>query len=205
MHFNWYGNTFFRLKAKPKREEVKILIDPYKPKQGDSPRSLKSDIVIKTQGDKETITLTGEPFEFSTPGECEKDDILIYSTQGHEPDHSMVRIDAEGISVGHMGLTNGELTDTQFETLNGVDVLCIPIGAEKAYEVDKAMKVINKIEPRVIIPMAFQSENDPDAEPIDGFLKEIGEESLEPTDKTIIKENRLPQEETEVVVLKKTK
>ncbi|MFB6226564.1 MAG: MBL fold metallo-hydrolase [Candidatus Paceibacteria bacterium] len=205
MHFYWYGKTFFKLEAKPKRKKVKILIDPYEPKEGPAPRSLKSDIVIKTQGDQETITLTGEPFEFSTPGECEKDSVLIYSVQGSNPDSSMVRIDTEGISVGHMGMTDSELTERQFNNLSGVDVLCIPIGAENAYDVDSAMKTINKIEPRVIVPMAFQSENDPDAEPIDDFLKEMGEESIEPEEKTIIKDNNLPQEETEVKVLEKYK
>jgi len=205
MHFNWYGSTFFRLKAKPKRKEIKILIDPYKPEEGSIPRSLKSDIVIKTRGEQETITLTGEPFEFSTPGECEKDNVLIYSVQGNKPDSSMVRIDTEGISVGHLGMAKKELTERQFSTLNGIDVLCIPVGAEEAYNVEEAIKTINKLEPRVVIPMAFQSENNPDADSIDEFLQELGEGSLEPTDKTIVKENNLPQEDTKVVVLEKTK
>lgn len=203
MHFYWYGKTFFKFEAKPNRKKVRVLVDPYLPEVGEAPRSLKSQITILTQREQDTITLTGDPFQISTPGEFEKNGVLIYSTQGHQADSSMIRIDTEGISVGHMGLTNKELTERQLNTLNGVDVLCVPIGAEQAYDSEAAIKEINKIEPRVIIPMAFQSENDPAANSPDDFLSELGESSLEPEEKTIIKENNLPQEETKVVLLEK--
>lgn len=203
MHFYWYGKTFFKLEAKPKRKKVTILIDPYEADTGDMPRSLKSEVVVLTQGEKKTITLTGEPFQFSTPGECETNNVLIKAVQGNKPDSSMVRIDTEGISVGHLGMTNQELTDKQFSALNGVDVLFVPVGAKEAYKPDDAIETINRLEPRVIIPMAFQSENDPEADPPNKFLNELGESGLEPEDKTIIKKNKLPQEDTEVKLLSK--
>lgn len=205
MHFYWYGKTFFKLEAKPGRKKVRILIDPYEPEVGSAPRSLKSEVSIFTQGQKEAITLTGEPFQINTPGEFEKDGVLVYEVQGHKADSSMIRIDTEGISVGHLGLTNKELTSKQQNKLQGIDVLCIPIGAEQTYDTDSAIKEINKLEPRVIIPMAFQSENNPGAEAPDKFLNELGASSQEPQEKTIIKKNNLPQEDTKVVTLEKYK
>ncbi|MBT3539161.1 hypothetical protein HN481_03475 [Candidatus Parcubacteria bacterium] len=51
--------------------------------------------------------------------------------------------------------------------------------------------------------MAFKSDNDKTAKPVDSFLKEIGSKNNEPEKKVILKKRDLPQEETEVIVLEK--
>lgn len=202
MHIHWLGNTFVKLQMKPADTDVTVLIDPYTQSVGAQPRSLLADIVIGTHGDKDMITIQGTPFSLMTPGECETHGVLIAAAQGNTAEELMVRIDAEGISVGHLGAANKQLTDAQLEVLSGVDVLLVPVGGGNTFDAQSAMKAINSIEPRIVIPMAFHADTDPDAAPITGFLKEFGS-APEPEKKTIIKKSTLPQEDTQLILLEK--
>jgi L-ascorbate metabolism protein UlaG (beta-lactamase superfamily) len=203
MHFSWLGSTAVKIQAKPFETDVTIVIDPYQPSTGSFPRSLAPDIAIFTRGEKDAITLSGSPFVLATPGECETKGVLITAPQGHTAESIMTRIDAEGMSVGHLGLTNKELTEKQLETISGVDILMLPVGGGEGYTAEQAAKIINTVEPRVVIPIAFQSKNDPKAADVKLFLKEMGAKEQVGEKKVIIKKKDLPQEETNVVVLSK--
>jgi L-ascorbate metabolism protein UlaG (beta-lactamase superfamily) len=202
MHIHWLGNTFVKLQMKPADTDVTVLIDPYVQPVGTQPRSLLADIVIGTHGEKNMITLQGTPFSLLTPGECETHGVLIAAVQGHTAGELMVRIDAEGVSIGHLGNTSKQLTDAQLEVLSGVDVLLVPVGGGTTFDAQSAMKAINSIEPRIVIPIAYQTDTDPDAAPISTFLKEFGS-APNPEKKTIIKKSTLPQEDTQLILLEK--
>lgn len=203
MHISWLGSTAIKIQVKPFDKDITIVIDPYKPVSGSFPRSLAPDIGLYTRGEKDSITLSGDPFILSTPGECETNGVLISAVQGHEAAETMMRIDAEGLSLVHLGLAKKELTDAQLETLSGVDILLVPVGNDASYDAEKAAKAVNAIEPRIIIPMAFKSDNDPKANKVDAFLKEMGASGDSPEKKVIIKKKDLPQDETRVIVLGK--
>ena len=203
MHISWLGNTAIKLQAKPFDKDIVVVIDPYKQTTGTFPRSLAPDIGLYTRGEKDSITLSGEPFVLACPGEIENKGILVTSVQGHEKNEVMFRVDAEQISVGHLGLAQKPLTDAQLEVLSGVDVLIVPVGNGDSYDAEMAVKAVNTIEPRIVIPMGFKSDNDPKAKSIDDFLKEIGAGAITPEKKAIIKKKDLPQEETQVIVLSK--
>ncbi|HLD31787.1 MAG TPA: MBL fold metallo-hydrolase [Patescibacteria group bacterium] len=203
MHISWLGNTAFRLQTKPKNDEVTIVIDPYRPEKGGFPRNLLADIALYTHGEEGSITITGNPFVLSTPGECEVKGVLVAAVPGTEEGQTTLRIDTEQMSLGHLGLVTKPLTDSQLSLLSGVDILLIPVGGHNCYDDDAAVKAISAIEPRLVIPMAFQSENDPKANPIDAFLKEVGAPKLTPEKKLIIKKKGLPEEDMQVIVLEK--
>lgn len=203
MHISWLGNTTIRLQVKPFDKDVTVLIDPYKHDEGTSARNLTSDVVLFTRGEKNSITLTGEPFTLSTPGECEIKGVLITAVQGHDADEVFYRVDAEQMSVGHLGMINKQLTDEQIEHLSGVDILCIPVGGKNCLDPEAATRAINSLEPRIVIPLAHQSDNDPAAVPVEQFLKQIGIVAGAAEKKTIIKKKDLPQEDMGVIVLAK--
>lgn len=203
MHISWLGNTAVKIQAKPFDKDIVVVIDPYKQDKGNFPRSLAPNIGLYTRGEKNSITLSGNPFVLDTPGECEHDGILISSVQGHEKDTTMIRIDAEQISVGHIGFIKKQLDDKQLEVLSGVDILIVPIGHPDSLDNETAIKVINSVEPRIVIPIAYFSDNDPQAKPVDSFLREMGVKDHKPETKVIIKKKDLPQEETQVIVLSK--
>jgi L-ascorbate metabolism protein UlaG (beta-lactamase superfamily) len=203
MHLTWLGSTAVKIQTKPFDKDVTVVIDPYKPAKGSFPRSLAPDIALLTRGEKNAITLSGNPFVLATPGECETKGVLMTATEGHEPNTTMVRVDAEQISVGHLGHTNKPLTDKQLDVLSGVDILFISVGGGETYSAEQAVKMVNTIEPRIVIPIAFKSPNDPKAADVSAFLKEIGAKDAAPEKKFIIKKKDLPQEETIIIVLTK--
>ena len=203
MHISWLGTSAFKLQTKPFDKDVVVVIDPYKPNLGNFPRNLAPDIGLYTRGEKGSITLSGNPFILSTAGEIDIKGVLVTAITGHEDGKTMIRIDAEQMSCAHLGLIDKQLTQAQLEILSGVDILFIPVGNDESFDAQTAVKVVNSIEPRIVIPFGFQSDNDPKAKSIDAFLKEIGSKNGEPEKKVIIKQKDLPQEETQVIVLGK--
>lgn len=203
MHISWLGTTALKIQTKPHIDDVTVIIDPYKPEEGTFPKSLTANIVLYTRGEEHTIPISGEPFIVKTPGEIETKHVLITSVQGHTPNHIIVRIDSEQMSLAHLGMTTQELTDEQLDTISGVDIVCLPVGGGDGYEADKAVKIINAIEPRIVIPLAYKSDNDPNNKDISLFMKAIGMGQQEPEKKYIIKKKDLPQDETKVIILTK--
>jgi len=203
MHISWLGSTAYKLQLKPQHEDVTIVIDPYKPSNGSFPRNLSAHITIYTRGNEDSITISGETFVLDTPGECETKGVLMTSIQGNNAHTTMVRIDAEQLSIAHLGLTNELPTDSQLELLSDVDILFIPVGGNNCLDPEQAVKAVNMIEPRVVIPMAYKSDNDPQAAPIENFLKELGVKADPAEKKVILKKKDLPQEEMLVITLAK--
>ena len=203
MHFTWLGSTAVKIQTKYQEKDIIIVIDPYHPDKGTFPRSLTPDIALFTHGQENSITLSGEPFIMSTPGECETKGVLITATEGSTAGTVVFRIDAEGISVGHPGAVAKSLSNRQIEVLGGVDVLFVPCDAKSDQGVEEEVKMVNEVEPRVVIPIGFKSDNDPDAGTVDPFLKEMGAGAVKPETKIILKKKDLPEEETKIYVLDK--
>ncbi len=201
MHISWLGNTAIKIQTKPKEDDVSIVIDPYKQNVGNFPKNLAPDIAVYTNGEENSITV-GDTFKLTSPGEIEIKNVLISAVQGNSEEQTMVRIDTEGMSLCHLGKVKKQLNDIQLDILSGVDILLIPIGGgDGMYNAQEAIKVINDIEPKIIIPIGQKSENDPNADDVEKFIKELGLTPKTTDKKVIIKQKDLPQEETEVYVL----
>jgi L-ascorbate metabolism protein UlaG (beta-lactamase superfamily) len=203
MHISWLGTSAIKIQTKPLNDDVIVVIDPYKPAKGAFPRSLAPHIGLYTRGTDESITLSGDPFTLSTPGECETKGVLVTAIQGHDAGQVFYRIDSEYLSVAHLGNASRELTDKQLEILGDIDVLIVPVGGDGCYNPEQAVKAVNAVEPRIVIPMFYQSDNDPSAKPVSDFLKEFGAKDVVEEAKTIIKKKDLPQDDTRVIVLTK--
>ena len=202
MHLSWLGNTAVKIQTKPFDQDLTIVINPYKSASGSFPRNLSAHIALFSNGTENSISL-GNPFILSTPGECETKGVLITAAPGDESGQTIFRIDAEDISVAHLGMIKKDLTDNQLEMVSGVDILLVSVGGVNGYDAEQAVKAINVIEPRIIIPINYQSDNCPKAAKVEEFLKEMGASSITPEKKVIIKAKDLPQEETKIIVLAK--
>ena len=210
MHISWLGTSAIRIQTKPLTEDVIIAIDPYKPLKGSFPRSLAPQIGLFSRGEAGSITLSGNPFILSNPGECETKGVLVTAVQGHEAEASLpagrqvfFRIDSEYMSVAHLGNAKKELTNKQLEILGDIDILIVPVGNGDVYDADQAVKAVNAIDPRIVIPMWYKSDNDAGAKPVSEFIKAFGAKDIVEEAKTIIKKKDLPQEDTRVIVLTK--
>ena len=80
----------------------------------------------------------------------------------------------------------------------------IPVGGGNNIDTEKAIDIINEIEPRIVIPMNFKlpglKEN---IATIDKFAKEMGIDPKKQIDRLKIDKKNLPQETTEIIILSK--
>jgi L-ascorbate metabolism protein UlaG (beta-lactamase superfamily) len=152
--------------------------------------------------------LRGEPFLIDCAGEYDFKGILVEgidSVHGGEEaaaiSNIIYRIEVDDISVVHLGDLGQPLDSGQLEKLAGTDILMIPVGGRYTLDAKKAVEVISQIEPRIIIPMHYKSENCVlDIDPVDKFIKEVG---LTPSyeEKLKVSKKDLPQEDMELVIL----
>lgn len=142
----------------------------------------------------------GEPFVLKNSGEIEINNIFVKAVETYHDNkngeemgkNNIFVIDSEGIRLVHMGdFGERKIKDDLIEKLGNVDILLIPVGNKNIMTVDEGINIIKKIEPKVVIPMHYISEND---ETIKKFIKEIGIPP-EKLDKYNIKRNGLSDDE----------
>jgi len=204
MHISWLGQTCIRLQTKNKLDEdVVVLIDPYRPKTGDFPRSFTPNIAIYSHGQEDTATLSQNPFVVDILGEVEAKDVMIYALPG-EGENIIYKINAEGLNLVHLGKMTKKIDDSKLEKVGTVDILFVPVGGKGEYlEPEDAAQIVTALEPRMVIPMGYQCDTDPKVGALTDFIKEIGIKPDITDKKIIIKKKDLPQEETKLVVLEK--
>jgi len=207
MHLNWLGQTCVKLQTKNLRDEdVVILIDAYKPATGDFPRSFTPQIAVYSCGDDNAATLSQDPLIVDTLGEVEQKDTMIYALPGPlGGDTAVFKILAEGLTIVHLGRLNRKLNTETIAKLGNPDILFVPVGGEKNQTLDAedAVATVTALEPRIVIPIAYQCDTDPKAASVSDFIKNLGLKPDITDKKIIIKKKDLPQEETKLMILEK--
>jgi L-ascorbate metabolism protein UlaG (beta-lactamase superfamily) len=203
MHLQWLGQTAFKLQTKNVDEEVITIIDPYKPKHGEFPRSLSPQIALFSRSEENSVTLSGEPLIIDTLGEFDTKGVMI-TTVGAEDGTVLFKIISEGINVVHLGALSKKPSDAVVEALGKIDILILPVGDSTRYlKATEAAELVTALEPRIVIPIAYHSDTDPDALPVEAFIKAIGLKPEATDKKLIIKAKDLPQEEMKLYILEK--
>lgn len=200
MIISWLGEAGIRLQTK----DTVILIDPPASSTGLKPTRQAANIVALTQTEgRDAHGVTGDPLVINTPGEYERQNVFVYGIQ-MPGDASRVhfRVEAEEVSLGHLGSLDGKLDNGQLEALEGVDILFVPVGGKTVLDAEAAATLINQIEPRIVIPIQHKCPGSSAGYvDVSVFLKEFGAKAVEPTDKLKIIKKDLPAEETRVEVL----
>jgi len=215
MKIAWYGQSCFKLMVKTNNgEKITILIDPFSKDIGLTPPRGGADIVIVSHEhyDHNNVkTVSGESFIIDGPGEYDVKKVFIrgiYSfhdnSKGEERGVNTISvIEAEDMRVCHLGdLGQKELSDNQLEKIGEVDVLMIPVGGTYTINGSEAGKIINQIEPKVVIPMHYKIPGlNIKLNPVEKFLEEIGR-GKEIMEELLIQKKELTEEEMKVVVMK---
>lgn len=203
MHISWLGQTCIKLQTKNLDKDVTIIIDAYKPKTGEFPRSFSPDVALFSAGSDNAATLSQDPFVLDSLGEVEVKNVMIYAIPGSEGS-VIYKLNGELLNIVHLGRLKKTLDNAEMEKIISPDVLFIPVGGGANYlNAKDAAALATALEPRVIIPMAYNCDTDPDAAPITAFIKELGLKPEATEKKVIIKKKDLPQEETKLIVLEK--
>ena len=201
MIISWYGEACFLLES----GRVRILIEPPQKESGINSPRLKSDILIYSKSrNSEGSPLSGSEtgtFVIDSPGEYEIKGINVLGIADEE--NTLYNIEIDGIKIAHLGFLGKDLDDGKIALINDPDIVLVPIGNGTVLDAEKAMKLINKIEPLVAIPMLYDIKGlKIKRAPLSIFLKESeAKESSQP--KLTIRKKDLIEEETKIVILEK--
>lgn len=211
MVITWYGQSCFKIQS----GETVLFTDPFCKEIGLTPPRGQANIVTISHQHRDHNNydaLTGEPLVIKGPGEYETKGISIKgilsfhdNKEGKERGTNTIYvIEVEGMKICHLGdLGEEKLNDEQVEEINGVDILMIPVGGTFTINGEDAVEVINQIEPRIVIPMHYKIPGLAiKMDGVDVFLKEMGISKKEAVDKLTMKKKDLPQEETEVIIMR---
>jgi len=153
-----------------------------------------------------------EPFIINGPGEYEIKNVFVYGIFSHTNNQNdkdqkknlIYRLEIDGISLGHLGGLDHVLANGEIEKLEGVDILMIPVGGTYTINGKQATEIISQLEPRIVIPMAYNIPGLKLKHKIDEvkvFCKEFGACPREEINKFKVTKKDLPQENLEVIIL----
>ena len=195
---------------------VKIITDPYKPNSYDGAVGYKridelADVVTVTHfhDDHNAVnTIKNNPVVVDKPGEYEVKGVKIKGVKTyHDPkqgeergDNTVYVYEIEGKKVCHLGDLGEVIDDEKAKEIGEVDILLIPVGGYFTIDAKEADRVIEKLNPKIVIPMHFKTEflGFPIAS-VDEFLQ--NKTNYEKVDSYEIEIEDLPSER-KVIVLK---
>lgn len=125
-------------------------------------------------------------------GEYEVSDVSIYGipARSHMDEEgrltaTMYKVISKEVSIFFPGHVYPELTGDQLESIGMIDIMCIPVGGN-GYTLDPvgALKVIKKIEPKVLIPTHYDDKTLKFPVPQQTLEQALSALSMEPTETT---------------------
>jgi L-ascorbate metabolism protein UlaG (beta-lactamase superfamily) len=164
MQIRWHGHSCFEI-----ADSVTVVTDPHDGKSlGIKPPSVSADVVLISHDhfDHNSFkTIRGShKVVFAFVGEFEFNGQIFH---GIETDHDEVNgkkrgknviytTSMDGISICHCGDLGEIPSDNVLEQIAGVDILMVPVGGIYTMENPKLKTFIDKVGPRVIIPMHYR-------------------------------------------------
>jgi len=181
-----------------------VITDPYPPELGYSLGKPTAHIVTVSHqhpGHSYVQGISGEPRLVTGPGEYEISGVLITGIATfHDLERGQKRgkntvylIEADEVSVCHLGDLGHVLTAEQVEEIGTVDVLLLPVGGVSTINAPVAAEVVRQLEPKAVVPMHYKTEAlSWELEPVDRFLKEIGVKEINSQPKLSFTRSSLP-------------
>lgn len=155
MDIQFYGANALTLTTK----QTRLVIDDNLAALGAKSITKEGDVALCTAAPTESAAR----LSINEPGEYEVSGVSIYgiAARAHmdedkEKTATIYKIVADDTSVLVVGHIYPELTDVQLEAIGMVDVMLVPVGGN-GYTLDAigALKLIKKIEPKIVVPTHF--------------------------------------------------
>lgn len=214
MVITYYGLSCFKIQS----GDTTLAIDPFDKESGLTPPRFQTDVALITHNHPnhnnfDSLTGKGEAevFKINGPGEYEIHGISVRGISSfHDTEkgakkgkNTIYVITWEDLRLVHLGdYGEDKLRDDIHEAIGTPDILFIPVGGKDTIDAEMATKLINQIEPRIIIPMHYKISGF--KEKLDGvevFMKEMGEKPV-PEERLTIKKNSVPVDSQKIIVLK---
>jgi len=209
MEISYLGQSCFKITGK----KGSVLTDPFDPSVvGIKLGKQDADVVTVSHNHKDhnylAVMKNDDYLVLDSPGEYEVKDAEFVGVEAYHDDKqgaergkvTMFCMEIDGVKIAHLGDLGVELTSDQLDKLDGVDVLMVPVGGHKHIDAETAVKVVNQIDPKIVIPMHFKIAESSEFDTVDKFFQEMAVKP-EAQDKLKITQRDLPLE-LQVVNLK---
>ncbi|MFA6023802.1 MAG: MBL fold metallo-hydrolase [Candidatus Gracilibacteria bacterium] len=197
MDIIWHGHSCFTIKGK----DATIVTDPFEGLGVKLPK-LKADIV-SVSGEGELAEVDGNPKVLDWPGEFEVCSVAIESINLLAENLNIFIFAIDGIKICHLSALSHELSEELVNQIGEVDILMVPVGGAEVLDGKLAQKVVEAIEPRMVIPMFFAATDTKlgIGGPAD-FLKAMGKTEVIPAEKFSINSRAsLPEDRMDFALL----
>lgn len=208
MELQYFGGNCVRITTK----QANIIIDDNLDSLGLKPVTKPDDILLFTTYQNDKYKNKGR-LVIDQPGEYEASTVAIQGipARSHMDEAGILsatiyKLTANDLRLCVVGHVHPDLNDDQLEAIGTVDVLLVPVGGN-GYTLDAigALKVIKKIEPKIVVPVHYADKNVkyevPQADLAD-VLKNMSMEAKETLPKLKLKSSDL-QENMELIVLER--
>ena len=204
MQIQYFGLSSFKISTK----EATVITDPFHKDSGlAAPRGAADILILADKNDKKYSAISGisgAPFLMDTPGEYDLKGVAVAGIplKQEEKNVSVFLIESEDIRVLNLThIKDWNMKEEEIEALGEIDILILPVGGNTVLSASQASKVVNEIEPKIVIPSHYKMKDlifDLDA--VEKFIKEMGGKKEE-MEKLTIKKKELQEEGTRVIVL----
>lgn len=208
MDITWLGHSCFRIKGK----EATLLTDPFDESIGYPWSRPTANIVTISHGHKghsNAEGVDGNPRVISRPGEYEVSGVFVIGLPTfHDAEDGSIRgrntsylIEMDDIKLCHLGDIGHQLSSRHVQELNGIDVLFVPVGGVSTADAKGAAQMVRSINPKIVLPMHYQTEVVGWLEPVSKFVSEMGLGEVLPQPRLSFTRSNLMSEGMRVVVL----
>ncbi len=200
MDITWLGHACFRIRG----SQAVIITDPFPPGLGYTLGKQTADIVTISHPHPSHSYAAGVNEQHRLvkgPGEYEISDVLILGiTTYHDAvngkskgKNTVYLMEVDGVNICHLGDIGHVLSDEHIEEIGNIDILLIPVGGVSTINASMAAQTVRKVEPKIVIPMHYKTEKSThDLEPVENFIKEMGQSQIEPRPKLTVSKSNLP-------------
>lgn len=205
MQIHYFGLSSFKIQTK----EAVAITDPFDKESGLTPPRGAADILILSEKNNKLYNavsgISGEPFMVDDPGEYDLKGVTVTGIPLKQDEGRYVTaflIESEDMRILNLThIREFNMKEDDVEDLGEIDILILPVGGNSVMTAKDAAKVVNEVEPKIVIPSHYQiSGLSLPYEKVDGFIKEMGGKS-ENMDKLIIKKKDLVPEQVKVITL----
>jgi len=166
MKIKWYGHACFKLSFS---QGPYVVTDPFDDHVGYPLCKTTADIVTTSHGHGDhnyVESIEGKPTVLNRAGMFTFDDLLVRAVKSyHDEDNGAQRgenlifiYESDDLKIAHLGDLGHEPDLKQYAALEGTDVLLIPIGGYYTIDTATALKVVENVKPRLVIPMHFNTD-----------------------------------------------
>ncbi|MCX7845128.1 MAG: MBL fold metallo-hydrolase [Dictyoglomaceae bacterium] len=182
MKIRWYGHACFLFTSK---DGIKILTDPFDKSVGYPIPDIEPNIVTTSHEhfDHNSVNLLKGKF-ITLKGVLEKEELGIKirsissyhdeSLGSKRGENQIFIFNIDEITIAHLGDLGHVLLREDIKKLGEIDILCIPVGGVYTIDANQALEIVEKIKPKIVIPMHYKTPNLKfDLAPVESFLSII--------------------------------